>query len=195
MKISIPQPADKGVSSSPAYARARGANSSWIETYLGELEQHGQKCKAAKAAGVTIRAVQKRRNSDPAFTREETDAMAVAKDLVESEIFRRAIDGVQTVVIYKDGKIITTKTEYSDQLLLRAAERLETGSWRQKQQIEHSAATALQFPTRAARKEALERARAEMAASRAALAETPAILQRSGGHDRSAAPPPSTDQS
>lgn len=159
--------------SSPAYARARGANSVWIETYLGELEQHGQKCKAAKVAGVTIRAVQKRRNADPEFAKEESDAMAVAKDLVESEIFRRTIDGVQTVIISKDGKIVTTKTEYSDQLLLRAAERLETGSWRQKQQIEHSAATSMQFPTRAARKEALERARAEIAKSHAKLAEKP----------------------
>jgi hypothetical protein len=158
-------------SSSPAYARARGANSAWIETYLGELEQHGQKCKAAKVAGVTIRAVQKRRNSDPAFASNESDAMAVAKDLVESEIFRRAIDGVQTVIISKEGKIITTKTEYSDQLLLRAAERLETGSWRQKQQIEHSAASPLQFATRAERKAAIERARAEMAAGQAKLRE------------------------
>jgi hypothetical protein len=47
--------------------------------------------------------------------------------------------------------------EYSDQLMLRLLERLETGTWRQKQQVEHSGSVT--FKTRAERLSALEAAR------------------------------------
>lgn len=173
MKTPIADPVISRIRVRPP-TRARGANSNWDEIYLVELEKHGQKAKAAAFAGVTIRAVQKRRAADPLFAREEADAMAVAKDLVESEIFRRAIDGVQTLTVTKNGSVVTSKTEYSDQLLLRIAERLETGSWRQKQQVEHSA-SPLQFATREERRAAIERARQEIAAGKAKLAEKPIV--------------------
>lgn len=56
-----------------------------------------------------------------------------------------------------------TERQYSDSLLLRLLERLETGSWcqKQQQQIEHGSPGA--FATRAERKAALEKARAEVA--------------------------------
>jgi hypothetical protein len=130
----------------------------WVPAYLAALEESlGQKIKAAKAAGVTPRTVQRRRATDEAFAREERDRMEVVKDLVESEITRRAIEGVTRKRYDRNGKLISEEIDYSDALLLRLAERTETGSWRQKQQIEHS--EGLVFKTRAERKRALEQAK------------------------------------
>jgi hypothetical protein len=133
----------------------------WAPAYLAALEESlGQKIKAAKAAGITPRTVQRRRGTDEAFAREERERMEVVKDLVESEITRRAIEGVSRKRYDRNGRLISEEIEYSDLLLLRLAERTETGSWRQKHQIEHS--EGLVFKTRAERKRALEQARLAM---------------------------------
>lgn len=143
-------------------ARAPVGPPDWARAYLSALEVSlGQKIKAAKAANVTPRTVQRRRKVDAAFAAEEQDRMEVVKDAVESEITRRAIEGVTRKRYDRNGKLISEEIEYSDALLLRLAERTETGSWRQKQQIEHG--SSMVFATRAERKAALEKARSEIA--------------------------------
>lgn len=101
--------------------------------------------------------------ADPEFARGESEAMGVAKDMIEDEIKRRAIEGVEEPV-YQGGKLVGHVRHYSDTLLLRLAERYETGSWRSKVQVEQT--TDLSNPTRAHRKERLEKARAQIAANR-----------------------------
>lgn len=146
---------------SHANARAPVGPPDWAPAYLSALEVClGQKIKAAEAANVTPRTVQRRRNIDAGFAAEEQDRMEVVKDAVESEITRRAIEGVTRKRYDRNGKLISQDIEYSDVLLLRLAERTETGSWRQKQQIESSLRFA--YATRAERKAALEKARAEL---------------------------------
>jgi hypothetical protein len=120
--------------------------------------------KAAKAANVSARSVQRRRALDPVFAAEERERMEIVKDAVESEITRRAIEGVTRKRYDRNGNLISEEIEYSDMLLLRLAERTETGSWRQKQQIEHS--EGLVFKTRTERKRALEEARLAMTSVR-----------------------------
>jgi hypothetical protein len=146
-------------------ARAPGGVGDWAPAYLGALEVSlGQKIKAAVAAKVTPRTVQRRRKTDAAFAAEECDRMEVVKDAVESEITRRAIEGVSRKRYDRNGRLISEEIEYSDTLLLRLAERTETGSWRQKQQIEHP--EGLVFKTRADRKRALEEARVAISSAR-----------------------------
>lgn len=131
----------------------------WAPRYLAELEITGQKLDSAKLAEVNLRTVQRHRAADREFAELEAAAMEVGADLVESVITRRAIDGVVTQrTTMPDGRVIE-KWDYSDTLLLRLAEKIETGSWRQKQQIEHSAPGI--FATRAERKAALEKLRQE----------------------------------
>jgi hypothetical protein len=143
-----------------ARARESGASSTpvWAPAYFAALEVCcGQKTKAAKAAGVTPRSVQRRRVNDNAFAAAESEHMQIVKDIVESEITRRAVDGVVRKKYDRNGNLVSEEVEYSDTLILRLAERLETGSWRQKQQIEHS--TPGMFKTETERKAALQEAR------------------------------------
>lgn len=160
-------------------ARAPVGPPDWAPAYLSALEVSlGQKIKAAKAASVTPRTVQRRRKVDAAFAADEQDRMEVVKDAVESEITRRAIEGVTRKRYDRNGKLVSEEIDYSDALLLRLAERTETGSWRQKQQVE--SAQTVTFATRAERKAALEKARA-------AIAKETAVKAIPGPADKSSA--------
>lgn len=141
-----------------------GAREDWSSAYLEALTLNGgQMVAAAFTAGIVATTVQRRRNSDAEFAKRERDALALANDICESEARRRAIEGVESTFYDKDGNMVRTKIEYSDTILLRLLERLETGSWRQKQQIDVNAPGS--FATRAERLAALEKARAEDAAA------------------------------
>lgn len=128
----------------------------WMAVYLAKLAESGQKGASAKAADVSLFAVWKRRHGDAEFARAENDAQRVFDDGLESEAYRRAVDGVTTVITRKDGSTFT-KTEFSDTILLRLLERRETGSWRQKLDVKHQGQVEGVFMTRAERKADLER--------------------------------------
>lgn len=134
----------------------------WRKIYLEALSNNcGQKTAAAKSAGVALRTVQRLRASDPQFEEREVEALLMARDVAEDEARRRAVDGVERIRRHtaKNGTVYEhIERKYSDTILLRLLERLETGSWRQKQQIQRAGCTT--FKTRAERKAALERARA-----------------------------------
>jgi hypothetical protein len=138
----------------------------WAPAYFAALEASARKAASAKIAGITLRSVQRRRETDAAFAAEELSAMTVAGDMIEDEITRRAIEGIEEPVFGSGGKgvgtiQVGTIRRFSDTLLLRIAERTETGSWRQKQQMEHS--TPGMYATRAERKADLAKMRAEIA--------------------------------
>ncbi len=137
-----------------------------VTTYRDDLELHGQMTRAAATAGRSLRYFQRLRKADPVFAKPEEGAPAVVADLLRSEITRRAIEGTEVVTKGRDGSVIIRR-EYSDTLILRLAEYLETRSWRQKQQVEHSGGIA-SLPTLAARKQRLAEARAASAADEAA---------------------------
>jgi hypothetical protein len=137
-----------------------------VTIYLDDLELHGQMMRAATAAGRSLRYFQRLRKADPVFAKAEEAALAVVADLVRSEITRRAIEGTEVVTKGRDGSVIIRR-EYSDMLTLRLAEYLETRSWRQKQQVEHSGGIA-SLPTLADRKKRLADAKAAAAADEAA---------------------------
>lgn len=154
---------------SPSYARApepqhRHDVADWGPAYLAALEVSARKGASAKLAGVTLRTVQRRRESDPAFAAQETTSMRVAADLIEDEVTRRAVEGVEEPVFGSGGRGVGTVQvgtirRYSDTLLLRLAERTESGSWRAKQQITPAEpCDELLSMTRAERKARLEAA-------------------------------------
>lgn len=158
----------RGVASLRARARDREPRKTertaadWHVTYLAALADNcGQKTAAAKAAGVTVRSVQRHRIDYPEFEKAEADALVIAMETAESEARRRAIDGVERISrkIDKDGTVHEhIERKYSDTILLRLLERLETGSWRKKhQKIEQCPGPA--FATRVERKAALDEAR------------------------------------
>jgi hypothetical protein len=133
----------------------------WIKPYLESLAVQGYKMRAYRDAGVNASTVMRYRDRNPEFeTREETAFRKALKNVVEPAIIKRATIGLRKVRYGRDGKILQIEREVSDVLVLRLAERLETGSWRQKQQIEHSG--GMTFKTRAERKEALRQMAKEL---------------------------------
>jgi hypothetical protein len=130
----------------------------WVAPYLEELSINGGlKGKAATHAGTNRQRVMEHRERDPEFRALENHAMERSRETAEDEARRRAIEGMENIYTTKDGATRVVRT-YSDTILLRLLERQETGSWRQKQQIEHSG--GMTFKTKAERQAALEKARA-----------------------------------
>lgn len=141
----------------------------WPDLYLAELERTGRVVSAAEAGLVSLAGVRKRRLADPDFRRAEVEALACARDRAISELTRRAIDGVEEMIITGHGKSrrVHKRKVYSDTLLLRLLEFQESGAFRQKQQVEHSGGIA-SAPTLADAKRRLAEAEAASAADEAA---------------------------
>lgn len=110
---------------------------SWIGPFLRALSEVGVVSDAAKAAGVTSARVKRLYADDADFRAAFDEAMDIAVDRAERELWRRAVEGVEHPVIYKgqvswardpetgellrdaDGLPVPVTTRaYSDQLLL-----------------------------------------------------------------------------
>jgi hypothetical protein len=91
--------------------------------FLNALMKCGRMGRAAQAAGVSLRAIQKWRKSDSSFAEAITEAEAVAVLIAEDELFRRAVEGVKKPVFYR-GQQCGEIVEYSDQLLIKLLQSL-----------------------------------------------------------------------
>lgn len=136
-------------------------DTTWQQVYIESLIRTAQKQKSADRARVTLAFVIKTRKHDPVFRKMEDMAMEMVGDMIESEVTRRAIDGVvtqRTTTTMPDGSIVTKETiTYSDTLLLRMAERLETKSWRPRIAIDQNNTTTMIFSTREERQREIQR--------------------------------------
>ena len=88
--------------------------------YLAALvANHGQKGKAAEAAGVSRRTPNSQPwKDDEVYQAALVDATVLAGDDLEEEAIRRAIDGVEEPVGWFRGEAGGTVTRYSDTLLI-----------------------------------------------------------------------------
>lgn len=69
-------------------------------------------------------------SSDPRFAGRMGDALAQGDDLLEDEVFRRAVVGVTTLTTAKDGST-TESTRYSDTLLVKLLGARNPAKWRE----------------------------------------------------------------
>jgi Homeodomain-like domain len=91
--------------------------------FLAAYARRGNISQAAKAAGVPRRTVYEWREHDEAFVLALAEAEIEAKDAVELEIRRRAIEGWNDPV-YQMGVRVGSIRKYSDVLLIFLAKRL-----------------------------------------------------------------------
>ncbi len=88
------------------------------ERVLGAIQRTGTMHSAAMAAGLTVWAVDRWVTTDLySFKKRREMALQVYDDMLDAEIDRRAVEGVDKPVIYK-GEITGTYKEYSDNLLM-----------------------------------------------------------------------------
>ncbi len=133
----------------------------WMWPYVKALSANGGiKKDAATSAGVSLRNVQIAKLKDDVFAAAEQAAILISRDHLESVIHKRAIEG-DTVEIHKPDGTIIKKVEYDSYLQIRLAERLERGTWSQRQQIEHSIGEGT-FQTLSDRRQAMEAVRRDL---------------------------------
>ena len=132
-----------------------GIGYDWKSVYIEALEKLGSKGDAAIQAGVAARTVQQAKKDDLQFAARERIAMAVVMEKLEDKITERALFGDKKMKVTADGGVIE-EVVYSDTIQLRLAEKLESGQWRQRQQVEVGGVGT--FGTMADRRSALEAA-------------------------------------
>lgn len=107
-----------------------------IGKYLNALrDNRGLDNLAAKSIGMSMAEVRHLRKHFPNFSEMEADIAAECADMVEAELLRRAIDGVDVDKYNSKGEYIATVKEYSDPLLLAAIKAKKPNEYGDKKQI------------------------------------------------------------
>ena len=104
------------------------------ELYLVALRATGLKGKSAEAIGMTPEAILNHIKSNPEFEVECKQALNSHCDIIESEIFRRAITGNKKPVYYQGAECGYVR-EYSDRMLELYAKR-HIPEYRDKHQVD-----------------------------------------------------------
>ena len=87
------------------------------DRFLDFYKQTGSISSAARKANVSRVSVYDLRREDPGFDKLCTEARALGVDAMEDEAVRRAVEGDEQPV-YKDGKVIGSRVNYSDLLMI-----------------------------------------------------------------------------
>lgn len=88
----------------------------WDKAFLTALAHNGVVTYACEAAGIGRRTAYDRRETDTEFAAAWEDAVEEARDRIEAEAIRRAVDGYDAPVWYQ-GELVGTNREYSDSLM------------------------------------------------------------------------------
>lgn len=130
----------------------------WCDPFLVALAVTGNVTEAAKAAGVGRRTANDYRNNDAAFALDWKDAVDEASDLLEQEMHRRAVVGVDEPVYGRqyavteagrsyqisDGQVGTIR-RYSDTLLIFALKGSKPSKYRDNSQVEQTGEIVVKY--------------------------------------------------
>lgn len=102
----------------PHKKAARGSpRKDWKRTFLATLAETANVAASARVAGIARSTAYTHKLDDPDFASEWDDVFEGAIDEAESELYRRAVHGVERAV-YQNGKRVGTIKEYSDTCLI-----------------------------------------------------------------------------
>lgn len=122
--------------------------------FLLNLSVLGNRTRAAKATGVSTVATWMWRRDDDVFRERYMEAMKMAAELHEDEMFRRASEGVLEPV-YQGGALVGSVRKFSDTLLIFALKGAMPEKY--KDRVEHSGEVTVAAKLKAARERALGR--------------------------------------
>ena len=126
------------------------------QKFLCYLAILGNRSRAADATPISCTTTWFWRRDDEQFNARYDDAMKIAAELHESEMFRRASEGVLEPV-YQGGRLAGTVRKYSDTLLIFALKGAMPEKYADRQKVEHSGQVDVVQRLRAARERALGR--------------------------------------
>lgn len=125
----------------------RGA---WKAEFIDALEKTGNVSYAAQMAGVARGVPYLHRETDAEFRGQWDEALEKAADMLELELFRRAVKGVkQAKGVYHNGKKIGEEivTNYSDTLLIFLMKAVRPGKFRETVRSEVSGPDGVPLPS------------------------------------------------
>lgn len=146
---------DIRITSALARDICRGITDPKKTAFLLALAQLGNRSRACKVVGVSTVTVWCWRRDDEVFAERFKDAMEVAADLMEDEVFRRGVEGVVEPV-FQGGHLVGGIRRYSDNLLMFAMKGARPEKYRENMKIEHGGEIDLVGRLRAARDRALK---------------------------------------
>ena len=97
--------------------------------FCEEFAKHGRKKQAADVSGVSIHTINRYLSADPVFKDMVQESIATYRDHIAEEVYRRAVTGVDKMILggqFKD-EILGYEKVYSDRLLELEAKRVEPG--------------------------------------------------------------------
>jgi hypothetical protein len=97
-------------------AKGYKASQGQLDLFLEEYARLGVIVRAAEAAGLKPNTIAKYRESDPKFEEAFEYAQQLYNGILETETYRRAVEGVDKPVFQKGGQVGVVR-EYSDVLL------------------------------------------------------------------------------
>ncbi len=122
--------------------------------FLLNLSLLGNRTRAARATGVCTATTWMWRRDDDNFRDRYNDAMKIAAELHEDEMYRRASEGVLEPV-YQGGELVGSVRKFSDTLLIFALKGNMPDKY--KERVEHTGAVSIIDRLKAARERALGR--------------------------------------
>lgn len=102
--------------------------------FLRELSEYPNITVAARAVGVSVATVYKHRKDDPLFAERMQEALDESVDLLEHEAHRRAFQGVEKPVFYRDQEIAKVR-EYSDGLAMFLLKAHRPNKYRERSEV------------------------------------------------------------
>lgn len=108
----------------------------WKPAFLAAYALTGNVRAAAEAAQINRSTAYRGRDADAKFAQAWDEATEDAADRLEQEARRRAVLGTE-VPVYQGGKLVGTKREFSDTLLIFLLKGIRPEKYRERQHIEH----------------------------------------------------------
>lgn len=106
------------------------------QMFIDALATHGRNHAAAEAAGVTYETVRSHMKADTEFKNAVEEARAKFGEILEAEVHRRGVDGVnEPVYNYKDGSVLGTVKKFSDKMLELSLKK-NIAEYRDKSQVD-----------------------------------------------------------
>jgi hypothetical protein len=129
-----PEPID-----SSTFVPASVAGDQTLVAYLEALSQTGRVMESCRAAGFTWDQMNKHRQRTKGFADLEDAAMEVYRDTLRREVHRRAVEGIEKPVYYRDQRIDQPGESkvFSDKLLEMLVKR-HCPEFQEKVQVDHN---------------------------------------------------------
>jgi hypothetical protein len=107
-------------------------------TFLSELERLGSYRAASAAVNISIGTIHRHRRQDEDFAAACEKAMEKLTEKLVSKARELALDGTVEKTYDREGRVVRTRTRYSEKILLRMLAAKDPENWSETKKIDHT---------------------------------------------------------